>query len=84
MGDRSLHGGRVTLGAGLLADSEACRGTGEGHGGNLGTRSGTQPVVTFPERGVSPGTLARVGCWGQVEGGNGGDRLQACFEGLKG
>ena len=41
------------MGAGLLADSTARRGTSEGHGGKLGTRRGTQPVVTLPERGVS-------------------------------
>lgn len=40
------------MGAGLLADSKARRGTSEGHGGKLGTRVGTPPVVTLPERGV--------------------------------
>ena len=37
----------------MLADSKARRGTSEGHGGKRGTRRGTQPVVTLPERGVS-------------------------------
>lgn len=73
VGGGSLHGRRITVGAGLLADSKTRRGTSEGHGGKLGTRKGTQPVVTLPERGVSPGTLARVGCWGQVGGGDGGE-----------
>lgn len=72
------------MGAGLLADSKARRGTSEGHGGKLGTRMGTPPVVTLPERGVSPGTLAWVECWGQVWGGDEGDRLSPCFEGLQG
>ena len=36
----------------MLADSKVRRGTSEGHGGKLGTRMGTPPVVTLPERGV--------------------------------